>query len=62
MAEASGKVQTWRPNMPQGQKSAEALYGGHDAATGKPQEAKDDINPSDPANTGTTPGSNAKVG
>jgi hypothetical protein len=38
-----------------------AKYGGHDEA-GKPAEVPEQPNPSDPANTGTTPGSVADVG
>jgi hypothetical protein len=36
-------------------------YGGHDEA-GKPVDVPKQPNPSDPGNTGTTPGSNADVG
>jgi hypothetical protein len=38
-----------------------AKHGGHDDA-GKPAEAPKQPNPSDPGNTGTTPGSNADAG
>ncbi len=39
-----------------------AKYGGHDAPKGPAVEAPEQPNPSDPANTGTTPGSVAEVG
>ncbi len=58
MAEQMKTIETWRPNVPKTQDSA-TKYGAHDVPDAK---APEQPNPSDPGNTGTTPGTNAKVG
>jgi len=54
MPQPTDPAQSHDPNQP------DARYGGHDepAAVQTPEQP----NPSDPANTGTTPGSNADNG
>jgi len=50
------------PNPPHEPNPQAAKYGGHDERAEPAAKVTQDPNPSDPGNTGTTPGSNAANG
>lgn len=61
MAEATKITETWRPNVPPTSGAAAAKYGGHEVKEAG-SKTVEQPNPSDPGNTGTTPGTVADVG